>query len=195
MHCLMFGCTGRYAGTAVDDSAALGRGVGASVHSWSTESAIGAAGAVQRCLYFGDAVAQAAMPTPDSTAYHTKWIYGRYEHLQFLKLLCCANKSIFIGNSASKTITSMKYQSCASYRYNKFWGYVLKCYLLQSAESLREAANDRPATMQAQAQDNAPMRIAFREYMRNYVRERAANSTDYDATRFTSAARFINMNR
>lgn len=64
-----------------------------------------------------------------------------------------------------------------------------------SAESLREAANDRPATMQAQAQDNAPMRIAFREYMRNYVRERAANSTDYDATRFTSAARFINMNR
>ncbi|KAF9417589.1 hypothetical protein HW555_005296 [Spodoptera exigua] len=62
-------------------------------------------------------------------------------------------------------------------------------------ESLREAANDRPATMQAQAQDNAPMRIAFREYMRNYVRERAANSTDYDATRFTSAARFINMNR
>lgn len=65
------------------------------------------------------------------------------------------------------------------------------CY----TESLREAANERPATLQPQPQDNAPMRIAFREYMRNYVRERAANSTEYDPTRYTSAARFINMNR
>ncbi|KAJ8737553.1 hypothetical protein PYW08_000148 [Mythimna loreyi] len=62
-------------------------------------------------------------------------------------------------------------------------------------ESVREAANERPATVQAQTQDNTPMRMAFREYMRNYVRERSANSADYDPARYTSAARFINMPR
>ncbi|XP_021195516.3 large proline-rich protein BAG6 [Helicoverpa armigera] len=62
-------------------------------------------------------------------------------------------------------------------------------------ESVRDVANDRPAIAQAQAPDTAPMRVAFREYMRNLVRERAANSDDYDPTRFASAARFIHATR
>lgn len=64
------------------------------------------------------------------------------------------------------------------------------CYV-SLTESVREAVNDRSST----GQSNSPIRIAFREHMRNIARQRAANSDEYDPTRYVSAARFLNTSR
>ncbi|XP_013189382.2 large proline-rich protein BAG6 isoform X2 [Amyelois transitella] len=54
-------------------------------------------------------------------------------------------------------------------------------------ESVREAASERATRV-----ENQLLRLAFREHMRGLARQRADASEDYDPTRYSSAARFLN---